>query len=692
MSAPERENLPTDRTARPYRLWCSARSEWAVIAVVFLVAFALRLAYVMQVSSAPYFDDPLGDSLIYYERARQILAGRSPGDEIYFHSSPVYPYFIALVLRLSGGSLVALGVVQALVGAGNCVLVYLLAKRLGGRAAAALAGLAAAFYGLLAFFDGDLLMIFLTLFFVDLALLLLVRARGSGRLRWPLAAGVSLGLAALDKTNLLLFAPVAAWWLAGDYSLSWREWRWKPPLLLAAGVSLVVLPVTTRNYLVAHDLVLVSSNAGVNLFIGNNPDARGFFHLPEDSGLANTDLYGSSVKVAEASLARKLKPSEVSEFWAAKARRFLREQPLAEAKLLGRKSLLLLNAYEIPNHLDFYNVRWKYAPVLWVMVVGFWLVAPVALVAIAWRSWAGLGPVGSLYLGFLASYAASLLPFFICERYRLPMVPVFIAFAAVLTAELYRWARAAAYRPLVAAAAGLAAAGLLVNWPFTKKENFLLIGREALAGKHLERARKDPDTHRDDIAEAIRELKQVLEVDPSSTVARVNLGSAYGMAGFYSGAIWQYEQALKHDPGRTEVRRALEYARNELARRGDLNGTDVIPASPFEQAEAFEAAGQMDRAARLYTEILERDPFHFNAVSNLGAISFRRGEPEEAARIFERGLERQPSNFGLLYNLAHVNFHMGRLVRARELWSRCLQLQPDNALVQEQLSRIPGSN
>jgi asparagine N-glycosylation enzyme membrane subunit Stt3 len=61
----------------------------------------------------------------------------------------------------------------------HCILVYFLAKKLSGDKflPAVLAGVSAALYGTLAFFDGDYPMIFLILFFVDACLLILLECR-----------------------------------------------------------------------------------------------------------------------------------------------------------------------------------------------------------------------------------------------------------------------------------------------------------------------------------------------------------------------------------------------------------------------------------------------------------------------------------------------------------------------------------
>jgi len=230
-----------------------------------------------------------------------------------------------------------------------------------------------------------------------------------------------------------------------------------------------------------------------------------------------------------------------------------------------------------------------------------------------------------------------------------------------------------------------------VNWRFASDYDYLPFDREIIAAKHLERALKDPAGHPEDLAEGIRELKQVLEVNPASAVAHANLGTAYRMMGFHSGAIRQHEEALRLDPELADTRASLEDSRRELALRGDRVGAEAIPRTPFEQAEALEVAGRVDRATELYEQIVARDPFHYNAVSNLAAIHLRRGEREKAVRILERGLERQPANFGLLFNLGYAEAQMGQHARARQAWERCLRLQPGNALVEEQLRSLPGT-
>jgi tetratricopeptide (TPR) repeat protein len=540
--------------------------------------------------------------------------------------------------------------------------------------------------------DGELLMMFLTLTLADGALLLLVKAGESGWRGWPVLAGIALGLAALDKTNVLLFAPVAAWWLAGDFSLRWRAWRWKPALLFALGVSLTVLPVTIRNYLVGGDLVLVSSNAGVNLYIGNNPEAQGVFHLPRSSELLNTDLYGSSVRVAEAAAGRPLKPSEVSAFWSERATRFIREHPWDALKLVGWKLLLLLNAREIPNHLDFYLVRAQYAPVLRFMFAGYWMVVPLALLGMAWRLSRGFGAVGRLYVAFLATYALSLLPFFISERYRLPLVPVLIPFAADAMVQLFRMARSREFGRLRTLAFGLAGAAFLVNWPIAERYDFDSFFREVVATKYLEHAVADPARGADDLRQAIVGLKQALEENPGSPVAHLNLGTAYRAIGFTSGAIREWQETLQIDPRSRPALEALQSAMQAYATEGDRVRREEIPTTPFERGEAMLASGHAAEAVKVFEQVIEDEPFNDGAYAEIANELVRRGDDAAAARTLERGLRRHPDSFVLLDGLGVADFDLRHYADARRLWERCLELVPGSEMVKRQLATLPTGN
>ena len=74
-----------------------------------------------------------------------------------FHQAPAYSYALAAVQQITGNDFALVKVVQLLLGAGTCVLLFLIALHLCGFAAAITAGAFAALYGPLLFLEAQLL-------------------------------------------------------------------------------------------------------------------------------------------------------------------------------------------------------------------------------------------------------------------------------------------------------------------------------------------------------------------------------------------------------------------------------------------------------------------------------------------------------------------------------------------------------
>jgi tetratricopeptide (TPR) repeat protein len=681
--------------AKPWQnpAWWAAlpRTELFQVSLLFGLAFGLRLIYILQYMSSPDFNNPIGDSMLYYERAQEMLAGDWLGRHIPFHSSPLYPAFLAIFLWLFSFDFLMLRVVQVLLGAANCVAIYYLTKELarGHRPTAMLAGLMAALYGTLAFFDGDLLMIFLTLLALDLALLFLIRARAAAHWGWPLAAGACFGLAGLDKVNLLLFVPIGALYVAGAFREPWKAWRWPQAGFFILGVTLMVAPVTLNNYRLERDWVPVSSNAGVNLFIGNNPKAQGMFQLPYASGLSNLDLHGSSVEYAEKNTGRKLKPSQVSAYWAGQAWEFIRRHPAEAVKLYWRKFNLIFNHYEVPNHLNFYFTKRMFAPALALFVFGFGIVFPLALVGLYQRWRQGASETDILLGAFLLVYFFSLMPFFITERYRLPMVPVYIAYAACALWQLGSWlAKRELSRPFWISLAILGFALWRVNQPPHVMISYSH-NRVAIAGKYMERALRYKETGSQDMLLAIVQLKLALENEPLSEDANYNLGRAYEAVGFYSGAVQHLQKTIEINPRReAAIQPIVKAVQEKGVKSGDMLKPENLPQTPFEHARGLEAQGRLEEAIAEYEKIFKEDPFHLQALTQIGFIYFRQQRFADAARVFKRGLKSSPENFALLNNLAGAYVKSGKRELGIYYYRRCLKIEPKSELILRQLRMI----
>lgn len=719
----------------------------SLMAGVFILALAVRLIYLGQLSDAPFYHNPVGDSKIYHERAVEIAGGDVVGRDAYFHSSPFYPYFLSLVYRVFGEHLSLVRIIQILIGSANCVLIYWLAKGLDRRRRGPplLAGLFAALYGTLVFFDGDLLMITLVLFFSSASLALLVAAddrlsrprvvgdrqspgvskgpseseesRGSGEVgssgagigrvlnsprseleggtRIPIwlvffLAGVSLGFAGLGKPNVLVFAPFGFVWILTGFDKRIESGRWRAAVLFAVGVLVAVFPITARNYAVSRDLVLVSSNAGVNLFIGNNDKATGIFFLPPSSGLENSHLYLSSRDVAGKAMGRTdLKPSEVSRYWTGRAMDYVREQPGDAARLLARKFLLFWNQYEIPNHHNRYFVGINYAPLLERLFVGFWLIVPLSIVGFMFFVGAGQSRrVYRLYVVFIIVYMVSLVPFFVTARYRLPVVPLLTVFAALGVFGLVDFVRRRYFKRLVIAVVS-AAVGAVVVWLPIVDYDFGF-SHTVVGTAYSDLATKHPDRGPEYITKAIIHYKKAIELRPLFVDAHYNLGVAYQRIGYFSGAVSELGTAAALKPNHRYAAKALAESRVSLGETGDKIDVRAIPKTPFEKGLELTQAGMRSAAVDQYRIVLREDPHHPGAYSQLGAIEFDQGNYAGAISLFEKGLKFQPDHFVLNNNIAGAYYRKGDVDKARRHWQRCLEIQPGNEGVQRQLQMLDG--
>lgn len=403
--------------------------------IVVGVALIFRLIHLLEVADTPFFKHLHTDPFMYNRWAATIMDGDWLGkSEPVFYLGPLYPYFLALIYSVTGPSPPSACVVQVLLSALSAGLVYHLGKQLFGTATGVIAGLFAACYGMLIFYSclilGAVLIIFLDL----LMLVLMVSGlRKPATLKW-VAAGVCFGLSACGRGNVVLFGPLAV--LAIMAGFGFRRWKkWLPACAcLTLAFFLTILPVTLHNWLIGGDSVLLTSNAGTNLFIGNNAESKGLYmnsarYKGRPMGLSVRDQKSNFPEVAKSELGRDdLKPSEISRFWTGKTVEEIQGNVGRWLKLEGNKLKYVVNAYELPNNRNYYFSK-QFSKLLYLPLVTYGLILPLAMagVVISWRRWREHG----MLCAFLLAHVAGILAFFVLARYRLVMVPILLIYAAV---------------------------------------------------------------------------------------------------------------------------------------------------------------------------------------------------------------------------------------------------------------------
>ena len=105
--------------------------------------------------------------------------------------------------------------------------------------------------------------------FFGLLLILSVLHWTEDRPIWAAVAGLMMGLSAITRENILIVIPVVViyFWVSSKHR------RWLAPALFLFLSILPILPVTVNNYKTSGDLVPVSTQGGMNFYIGNSADS-----------------------------------------------------------------------------------------------------------------------------------------------------------------------------------------------------------------------------------------------------------------------------------------------------------------------------------------------------------------------------------------------------------------------------------
>jgi hypothetical protein len=236
--------------------------------MVLLLALLLRAGWAAAVGS-----HPVSDAEAYQRLAGQLAGGGCYGfDGRPYTYWPVgYPFFLSLQMRLFGPDTQLLVAAEVLLGVGLVALTMLLCKQWSAPPRAALpAGLIVAVY--LPYVEYSSITSSETLFAV---LILGAFCCWGGRKQVTCAravgAGLFLGRASYVRPVALplALALVAAYWFRWH-----RTWYvGVRAVVMLAACLLVLAPWTYRNYRVYHRFIPVSTNGGMCLYFGNNPDA-----------------------------------------------------------------------------------------------------------------------------------------------------------------------------------------------------------------------------------------------------------------------------------------------------------------------------------------------------------------------------------------------------------------------------------
>ena len=682
----------------------------------------------MQIRAAPFFSVLMGDSHGYDEWAQRIARGDWLGREV-FYQAPLYPYLLGGIYAAAGRHLLLVRIVQIAIGSASCALLGLAAARLFSRPVGIAAGLMLALYAPAIFFDGLLQKSVLDVFFVCLGLWLIARittnnaelaelAEKTSSLRslrslrsssWPWL-GLAMGGLALTRENALVFIIIILAWtlVGGGQRRTPNAERLERAALFLAGLAIVLMPVAARNAYVGGGFYVTTSQFGPNFYIGNNPAADGTYQSLRFGRGAPEYERQDATELAEQALGRKLSPAAVSSFWTDKALDFITGRPGEWLALMSRKLALLVNAKEIlDTESQETHAEWSWPLRIGGLFCHFGVLVPLALLGIV-VTWPMRSRLWILYAMTLA-YAASVLIFYVFARYRYPLVPLLMMFAAAglvaIPALVRRRFVPGGARTLVA----IALVAVFANWPILSTTLMRAVTETNLAVALQAEGRLDEatDHYRRAIAlrreyapaynnlgtalrakgrldEAIATYQQALGLRPEYPEAHYNLANALNDAGRPGEAADHFRVALQTIRGSADVHNNLGIALMGQRKAADAiaefrAAVQIEPESAKSRrnlADALASARQYDEAIEQFRRAAQLDPTGA-AHYDLGSLFLELDRTEEAIAAFRASLQMAPDSAPTHNNLGIALGILGRLDDAIGHFQRALAIQPD---------------
>ena len=664
--------------------WYRSLQRWErlFILVLFLLSLGLRLGYLAEIRKTPFLEHLRLDELFHHNWARSIASGNVLGDDVFFRA-PGYPYWLGFLYTVFGQSYIIPRLIQHVLGSISVILLYDLARNIFGRNVAIVSSSLMATYSALIYMeDKFLLEAILPILLIVLFLSFHHAAERPAFSRW-FAVGILFGLCCITRPVLLpcvllLLIPEGLLKLKSE---GWTKGRSKL-LGVALGVVFVILPISLRNYIVGGDFVLIASQGGLNFFIGNNSSADGFSSsLPGGPGLRWE--YRDVEYLAERGLGHKARPSEVSSYFYGEGIRFALSHPLEFLRISGKKLYLFWNHIEIPNNNSFYTYA-EYSSILTELPIGFWLIGPLGILGL-WIAWKE--KLGQAMVTFVVIYTTVSILFFVCDRFRVPLVPILCLFSGVALVRIWEKRRSHSKQWMFKHAALLLTVGIFTNSNLvhvSRASRSLDLfrfgnievekGNYTAAVSYFEEAGKEqpelPDLHlnwavaewnRGAIESAIQKLREELKLFPESYDALSNLAHVFYVRKEYDSAAHYAQQAIAVKPYATAAFVDLAFIYSAVQK---LNAAESVMVSCLgsggENALYEESVLASIHLTQGKIYLAERE--YHSILSRLKTNRQPRYEPEyEFSQDYKLGGDWKKFQAKVLYSLGHIFVERGQL-------------------------------
>jgi len=253
---------------------------------------------------------------------------------------------------------------------------------------------------------------------------------------------------------------------------------------------------------------------------------------------------------------------------------------------------------------------------------------------------------------FAGAYSVSFIVFFVCSRYRMPVVPIAAILGSMgLVGLVGRMGRMSGRGVALAIAV---AAFLLFN------ANLAGSGRTTSKGQdHYDAALGLHEQGRD--AEALAEVREALRHDSATSVLSLEATLL----------IAQRDMVGAERAARAAVR---------------LHPSDADACGML--GNVLAGTGRLDSAAACFEFIRSRDPNSFQAWNDLGNVALLQRNYAKARYYYEGALRIRPTFVPALFNLGISEYNQGQAAAARAHWQEVLRLDPSFTRARQALEQM----
>lgn len=396
---------------------------WGTLILIFLLALSARILYLGQIKQNLLFLCPIVDSGIYNLGAKLIAEGTFTGYYDNIGRIPLYRYFLATIYKIGGYDIYLSCLIQSVIGAFSCCLIYLLGANIFNRRVGMISGVVASLYWPFIAFNAKTLPVNLAIFFSLCAIMSIYKFLTKKNMLWVVISGIFFALSTLARPNILLLLPVISMWFLFYF---FKKSGVKKSILYSTIFIVSFVSVTAfsmmMDYSMRSEVMPIHSRFGIGLYLGSDLDYTARLGYRWER-IAKELLNKNLVTIKEKNI-----------YWLKKTKELIVKNPADYIKNLHKKIYILWNYYEFsPNEcINHFRLLSKFLVSL-PLDFGFIAAFSIMGMLLAWRKFNDIAL--PIYL-FIFVYLISLLPFTPYARFRLPLVPFLIIFASYGISEL----------------------------------------------------------------------------------------------------------------------------------------------------------------------------------------------------------------------------------------------------------------